>query len=73
MKNYVARKVTVCTALPVNVFMVLKLTSADRLFHALTEESAMYSSTIWFKKFISISSSMGNRTECKKFVDININ
>ena len=65
--------------LRLNVLMELKLTSAGRLFQTLitdnsfTEESATYSSTMWFKKFISMSTRMGNRTECKNFVDININ
>ena len=63
--------------LRLNVLMELKLTSAGRLFQALTTLSQKKVLRIpalcGLKKFISISTRMGNRNECKNFVDININ
>jgi len=28
---------------------------------------------VWFKNFVSMTSSLGNGTECEKLVDVNIN
>ena len=58
--------------LRLNAFMELKLRFIGRLFQTLTvsftKESAMYSSTVWFKNFISMTSSLGNRTECENWL-----
>ena len=64
------------TFLEHNVFKVLKFTSAGRINHinhTYTEEIAANSGAVWFVKFVFVSPSMGNRTESKKFIDININ
>ena len=62
-----------------NVFMELKLTSIGRLFQTLTTLSQKKVQRIsvlcGLKLYIyeNMTSSLGNRTECEKLVDVNIN
>jgi len=62
--------------LRLNVFMELKLTSIGRLFQTLTtlsQKKVQHIPVLCGLKTISMTSSMGHRTECEKLVDININ
>ena len=62
--------------LRLSVFMELKLTSMGRLFQTLTtlsQKKVQRIPVLCGLKTISMTSSLGNRTECEKLVDVNIN
>ena len=56
--------------------MVLKLTSAGKLFDALitlTQNKLLRIPVLFGLKSIFMSASMAKRTKCRKIIDININ